>query len=193
MNYGLIFWGNSSYTCKIFRVQRKVIRTSMGHRTRDSCHNLFKELKILPSKSQYIFSLLLFVVNSKDEFVVNSENYNMNTRQGTNRYLPQANLAIYQKGVCCLDIKIFNSLSPDIKNFSYNPNNFKTALKTFLHTKSFYSLDNTLRKKVHTYSYNEFCIRVLWFGLLFVKCVSLCTVSYLYISSHTFNILSYLI
>jgi hypothetical protein len=24
MNYGLIFWGNSSYSCKIFRMQKKV-------------------------------------------------------------------------------------------------------------------------------------------------------------------------
>jgi hypothetical protein len=59
MNYGLIFCGNSSYSCTIFRMQRKVIRIIMGCRSRDSCRNLFKKLRILPLKSQYISSLLL--------------------------------------------------------------------------------------------------------------------------------------
>jgi hypothetical protein len=73
MNYGLIFWGNPFYSCKIFRMQKKVIRTIMGCRSRDSCCNLFKKLRILSMKSQYVFSFLLFVVNNKDQFIVNSE------------------------------------------------------------------------------------------------------------------------
>jgi hypothetical protein len=47
----------------------------MGCRSRDSCRNLFKELKILPLKSQYKFSLLLFVVNNKNHFMANLENH----------------------------------------------------------------------------------------------------------------------
>jgi hypothetical protein len=70
----------------------------MGCRSRDSCRYLFKKLRILPLKSQYISSLLLFVVNNKDQFIVNSENYSINMRQSTNLHLPQANLAMYQKG-----------------------------------------------------------------------------------------------
>jgi hypothetical protein len=66
----------------------------MGCKIRDSCHNLFKKLRSLPLKSQYISSLLLFVVNNKDQFIANLENYNINTRQSTNLHLPQANLAI---------------------------------------------------------------------------------------------------
>jgi hypothetical protein len=39
----------------------------------DSCHQLFKNLKILPLKSQYIFSLLLFVAKNIDLYESNSE------------------------------------------------------------------------------------------------------------------------
>jgi hypothetical protein len=99
MNYGLIFWRNSSYSCKIFRLQKKVIRIIMGCRSRDSCNNLFNKLRILPLKLQYISFLHLVAVNNKDQFIVNSENYSINTRQSTNLHLPQASLAIYQKGV----------------------------------------------------------------------------------------------
>jgi hypothetical protein len=113
----------------------------MGCRSRDSCHNLLKKLRILPLKSQYISSLLLFVVNNKDQFIVNSENYSINTRQSTNHYLSQANLAISQKGVYYVSIKIYTSLPSDIKNFSNNQKNFKTVSKTFLYTNCFYSLE----------------------------------------------------
>jgi hypothetical protein len=113
----------------------------MGSRSRDLCRNLFKKLRTLPLKSQYISSLLLFIVNNKDKFIANSENYSINMRQSTNLHLPQANLAIYQKGVYYLGIKIYNSLLSDIKIFSNNQKKFKTVLKTFLYTNYFYSLD----------------------------------------------------
>ena len=69
MTYGIIFWGNSSYFDKIFRLKKKrIIRIIMGARTRDSCRELFNILNILPLTSQYIFSFALFVVNNKGLF-----------------------------------------------------------------------------------------------------------------------------
>jgi len=48
---------------------------------------------------------------------------------------------MYQKGVYYLGIKIFNGLPKAIKNISTKPKKFKTALKHYLLTHSFYSLD----------------------------------------------------
>jgi len=45
----------------------------MNAGNRVSCHELFKKLNILPLYSQYIWSLLLFVVKNIDEFITNSE------------------------------------------------------------------------------------------------------------------------
>jgi len=50
MTYGLIFWGNSADSIKIFRLQKKIIRIMMGCRSRDSCRKLFN-LEILPLPS----------------------------------------------------------------------------------------------------------------------------------------------
>jgi len=72
MMYGLIFWGNSHYS-NIFRLQKRIIRIIVGIRGRDSCREHFKKLKILPLQSQYILSLLLFIVDNGDYFKVNSE------------------------------------------------------------------------------------------------------------------------
>jgi hypothetical protein len=61
-----------------------------------------------------------------------------------NLYLPQANLTIYQKGVYYLGIKIFNSLPLEIKNVAGNQIMFKIALKKFLYTHSFYTMEEYL-------------------------------------------------
>ena len=42
--------------------------------------------------------------------------HNLDTRQRNNLYLPQANLAIYQKGTYYLGIKFFNNLPLEMKN-----------------------------------------------------------------------------
>ena len=64
------------------------------------CRGLFKKFQILLLKSQYtsMLSLLMFVVQNRTLFLTNTENYNLDTRQRNNLYLPQANLTIYQKG-----------------------------------------------------------------------------------------------
>jgi hypothetical protein len=48
MTYGLVFWGNSSYSLRIFRIQKRIIRIMYGLRPTDSCRNTFKVLRILP-------------------------------------------------------------------------------------------------------------------------------------------------
>jgi hypothetical protein len=102
----------------------------MNARNRDSCRHLFKNLKILPLKSQYIFSLLLFVAENRDLYESNLEIHNINTRLHT----PTANLTTFQKG-----IKVFNHLPTNIKKTSYDINQLRSALKSFLVIHSFYS------------------------------------------------------
>jgi len=55
MTYGLIFWGNAHHSNIIFRLQKRIIRIIVGKRGRDSCREHFKNLKILPLQSQYIY------------------------------------------------------------------------------------------------------------------------------------------
>jgi hypothetical protein len=57
MTYGIIFWGNSPLGILIFRIQKRVIRIIINYRSRESCRELFKNLKILPLQSQYMQSV----------------------------------------------------------------------------------------------------------------------------------------
>jgi len=60
--------------------------------------------------------------------------------------LPQANLTIYQKAAYYPVIKMFNNLPLEIKNVAGNQKEFKIALKQFLYTYSFYTLEEYLNK-----------------------------------------------
>ena len=109
MSYGIIIWGNSCHSTQIFWMQKRVIRTITGFATRDFCRTVFKKLKILPLLLQYMLSLLIFVFNNRDKFLINSEIHNINTRHSANLHLLSANLDIYQKWVYYPGIKIFKS------------------------------------------------------------------------------------
>ena len=66
LSYGIICWGNSAYSSINFKIQKRIIRIIMNARNRDSGHQLFNNLKILPLKSQYIFHLVLFTAKNRD-------------------------------------------------------------------------------------------------------------------------------
>ena len=106
----------------------------------ETCRNIFKKLKILALMSQYVLSLLIFAVKNTDQFLINSEIHNTNTRHSPNLHLPLANLHICQRGAYYSGIKIFNCLPFNITNISDNPRTFKMALK-LLNINSFYSLE----------------------------------------------------
>jgi len=104
ISYGIIFWGNSSHSEEIFKVQKRIIRIIMNFSKNASCWQPFKELNILPVPSKYILSVLLFLTKNKDQFMTNSQMHKITIWQ-TYLYIPAANLTIYQKGVYYQGIK----------------------------------------------------------------------------------------
>jgi hypothetical protein len=141
ITYGIILGGNSPLYYVIYKIQKRIIRTITKSRNRDSCRHLFKQLRILPLQSQYIFSILLFVVKNKEVFTSNQEVHSINTRSTTNFHLPVCNLTIFQKGAYCSGIKLCNHLPQKIKSLSNEIKLFKPALKKFLTLHSFYSVE----------------------------------------------------
>ena len=109
--------------------------------------NLFRSSEILPFVSQYILLLMLFVVKNKNLFTLNSENHAKSTRQLNSFYQPITNFTVYQKGVHYMDIRIFNSLPPYIKDIRNNVRKFEIYLKWFLHIHSFYSIEEHFQYK----------------------------------------------
>ena len=71
----------------------------MGSSSRDSYHELLKNLEVLPLQFQYIFSLLLFVGKNRELVRANSDIRNINRRYNPEIHLPIANLTVFQKTV----------------------------------------------------------------------------------------------
>ena len=69
MSYG-IFWGNSHHSINIFKIPKRIIRITTNSNRCDTCRPLFQQLRILPLPSQYIYSLLSFVVTNKNLFLL---------------------------------------------------------------------------------------------------------------------------
>jgi hypothetical protein len=81
------------------------------------------------------------VVNNKNYFQRNAEIYYINTRTKSNLHQALSHLSKFQKGTNCFGIKVFNSLPAQIKDLSHNIRQFEEALKAFLYSHSFYTLD----------------------------------------------------
>jgi hypothetical protein len=142
MAYGIILWGNSSHTVKLFRIQKKIIRIMMGLKERDSC----MEMKILPLCSQYIYSMMLYIVINIHLFI-NTEVHDISTRQNVSLFPPSTSFTKVQKGAYYSGIKIYNLLPKELKQLSKDQKSFEPALKTFLHVNSFYTLSEYFNYK----------------------------------------------
>jgi hypothetical protein len=118
----------------------------MGCRKEVSCRNFFRKLNILPFVSQYILPLMMFIIKNKNQFTVNSEIHNINTRQHTNLHQPTSSLTGYQQGIYCSGVRVYNHLHPHIKELSDGPKNFELQFKKFLYLHSFYSLEDRLQE-----------------------------------------------
>ena len=110
----------------------------------DSSREFFKILKILPLSAQYIYSVLMFVVNNRNLFSDNAELYTIKTRNSYNLHPPLSRLTKYQNRVHYVGITVFDHLPPSIKSIANEIKVFKKTLKRFLLDNSFYSMDEFL-------------------------------------------------
>jgi hypothetical protein len=132
LSYGIIFWGQSTNSKKLFMLQKRVVHLITGHGNRSSSRNLFRLLEILPLKSQYIFSILIFVLKNRNLFITNYDKHYVQTRHSDNLYFPTSSLALYQNGVYYIGIKIFNKLPPKLKELVQMPKIFESSLRRYL-------------------------------------------------------------
>jgi len=98
----------------------------------DSCWEMSETMEILPFSSQYIFSLLLYMVYNQHLFIKNLEVHNHDTTSANSFHLPITNLTKYRKGAQYAGIKIFIHLPTHIKCAANEVHVFKSAWKSVL-------------------------------------------------------------
>jgi len=107
MRYGIIFWGNATNSCMVFKLQKSVIRIMSGAEPRASCRSLFRKLEILPVPCKYILPLLPFIIDKPIIFLTGLETCGLHTRSKNQLFFPISNLTSVQKEIIYSGIKIY--------------------------------------------------------------------------------------
>jgi hypothetical protein len=141
MSYGVIFWGKSSGARRVFKLQKRIVRIIANKKPRDSCREVFKNMRINTLYSQYIYSLILFVVNNKCIFATNNEIHNHNTRNKNDLHPLLSKLGKFKKGPYISGIKAYNHLPYYLKMLDHNSSAFISSLKRFMCQHAFYSVE----------------------------------------------------
>jgi hypothetical protein len=110
-----LYSGETPCRQKGFSNCKRVMRIIKGCGMHESCREHFREMKILPLRSQYTYSLAMFVVKNRDIFDINSDCCPINARQHMNIHMSQVNLSKYANGVYHMAVKIYNGLPKDLK------------------------------------------------------------------------------
>jgi hypothetical protein len=113
MTYGIIFWGNSSDSERVFKLQKKIVRLMIDVQSCNPCTDLFKRVEIITLPCGYIFSLINFITNNEEHFQTNTDVQSVNTKT-INSTISINQLLIshaFRKG-----IKVFNNLPSDLKS-----------------------------------------------------------------------------
>jgi len=109
--------------------------------------SLLKQLEIPPVLSQYILSLMNFIINNHKIFHTNSTVHNINTRNKYHLQRPKANLFCFQKSTFYVDIITLNSLLCSWAILKNEKAKFKATLRKYLHAYSFYFVNEQFKCK----------------------------------------------
>jgi len=128
LEYGVAFWGNCTESVTVFRLQNRVIRLMTGNNVRTSCRPLFPRLGIMTLSSQFIFSLMRFLSRNLQHYTFNFSIHNYNTRYRIHLHKPSTALTLYQKGLHCESVRIYNKIPYNIAEVILQNKGFLTNL-----------------------------------------------------------------
>ena len=125
-HYGIIFWGNSSNSGKIFSLQKKIVRIVNGTQRRTSCRSLFKQTFYPFNASMYFHYALHY--QQLGNFLTNSLIHTINAKKRHN-FHRQMLTYIFKKSTFYAGIKMFNSLPTRVIILKNDKAKFKAALR----------------------------------------------------------------
>lgn len=141
LSYGVVLWGASAHSLKIFRLQKKAVRLLANVNRREHCEPLFKKYKIMTLPALYIYYSLLEIHSKSPNLLLQSQRHHYKTRGHNNVIVPFYRLNKSSKN--SLNLNFFNKLSYEIRTLEFNK--FKLKIKSFLLEHPFYHVDEFLK------------------------------------------------
>lgn len=140
LRYGIIVWGNSVGSKKVFIAQKRCVRALVGIAPDISCKPYFLGLGILTLASLYILEIGKFVKLNYEIFTEAKDYYTTNTRNPHRLVLTiTPKTTCFQKNCYAMCIRIYNKIPEYIKELPYT--RFKITLRKWLLQNVFYTID----------------------------------------------------
>lgn len=132
LSYGIIFWGNSSKgnVEKIFKLQKKAIRTMRQMGRTDSCRGIFKEMSLMTVPSIYCFMVAKWVRTANIR--IRSDVHPHCTRNNSLLQVGYHRTKIYEQSLKCIGTKIYNKLPNSIRDLSDRGNYVRELKRHFI-------------------------------------------------------------
>lgn len=139
MTYGVEFWGNTTNSIKIFRVQKRAIRILAGASYKTSCRPLFKVLKIRTLYQEYAIHVLKFVNRHLDYYVKKDFTHSHTTRNAHKLRVMQHTSSLFGKSFYYTGLKMYNQLPKHIF-LEKNPNKFNRLITNIFENQYIYNV-----------------------------------------------------
>lgn len=143
LSYGILAWGHSSHTKRLFGVQRRAIRVMSGLQFMQDCKNTFVELGILTLPSLYILSCVCHLHSHPENVSSHVNNHSYATR---NKNMPQPSYLRLEKSKNAINYYSFMFYNVLPSHFKSLPSiQFKSAVQKYLVNKAFYGFEEFLK------------------------------------------------
>jgi hypothetical protein len=143
LSYGLLFWGSSAQSKRIFRIQKQAVRIIAGISRRKTCKPHFIKHNILTLTCSLIQIASTLVRSHPELFPLNSSTHTHQTRGRNDLRIPSYNHSFFKHSPLHLCTKIYNNLPPSVTN-NTSRKAFDTALRKYLIENPYYTLKDFL-------------------------------------------------
>jgi Reverse transcriptase (RNA-dependent DNA polymerase) len=145
LSYGVIFYGSAPecYLNRVFKAQKRAIRTIFNLSARENCKPYFIENNILTLPCLYILEVYIFVKKNFNLFSDNLFDHGIDTRNKNNMRFHSHSTTKYEQSVLYMGLKFYNKLPVNLKT-ECSFKLFKSAVKKILLKKAYYNVTDFL-------------------------------------------------
>jgi uncharacterized protein YggL (DUF469 family) len=143
LKYGVTMWGGSVDIVKVFKIQKRVIRTIMRVPPRTSCRPLFRKLGMFTLPCLYIYESILCVRANIHDYLTSIDYHRYNTRNRAAILYPVHRTSLFETSPYYSGIRFYNKASVCI-DMNVPDSEFRKNLKKFLIDKAYYAVSEFL-------------------------------------------------
>ena len=140
LSYGILLWGAAPDAARIFKLQKRAMRTIARKKSTEHCAPLFKRFNILTLHSLYVYENLMYVKQNLESFETANQVHSHSTRSCTDIRVPFYKNNKLINGPNFWAPKFYNHLPDSIKALPLNT--FKNKIKIVLQNMCLYNFED---------------------------------------------------